>query len=199
LHLDEYKDSGIEWLGEIPRHWGTAGLKYVLRMEYGDSLPADSREEGKVPVFGSNGSVGSHSRPNTLAPVIVIGRKGSYGKINFSDQPVFAIDTTYYVDSRHTKADLRWLFFALQPLELDSFSQDSAVPGLSREFVYQHQLPYISLPEQRAIAAYLNHETARIDAALDEIDAAIGHLEEYRAALIAAAVTGKINVQVQRT
>jgi type I restriction enzyme S subunit len=185
----EYKDSGAPWLGEIPVHWEVANLKYLLRLEYGDSLPADSRQEGFVPVFGSNGPVGTHSKPNTLAPVLVLGRKGSHGKVNFSDQPVFAIDTTYYVDSRSTKADLRWLFYTLQLLQLDAFSQDSAVPGLSREFAYQQRVPEISLPEQRAIAAFLDHHTAKIDALIAEQRRLIELLQERRAALISHAVT----------
>ena len=65
---------------------------------YGESLPSERRQEGTIPVFGSNGVVGNHDSANTLAPVIVIGRKGSYGKINYTIQPVFAIDTTYFID-----------------------------------------------------------------------------------------------------
>src|SRR5438876_3385491 len=116
----EYKDSGVEWLGEIPVHWDVVRLKYLARVNYGDSLPAEARQEGEVPVFGSNGSVGFHSQPNTVGPVLVIGRKGSFGKINYSDQPCFAIDTTYYIDARNSRADLRWLFYVLLLLRLDA-------------------------------------------------------------------------------
>jgi type I restriction enzyme S subunit len=193
----EYKDSGVEWLGEIPRHWETASFKYMLRLGYGDSLPADSREEGDFLVFGSNGPVGTHSAPNTLAPAIIVGRKGSYGKVNFSEKSVFAIDTTYYTDSRSTKADLRWLFYVLPLLRLDSFSQDSAVPGLSREFAYQHRLPAIPLPEQRAIAAFLDRETARIDALTRKQEQLIALLQEKRAALISHAVTKGLDPDVE--
>ena len=52
-----------------------------------------------------------------------------------------------------------------------------------------------SLPEQRAIAAFLDRETARIDALVAKIHDAIDHLKELRAALISAAVTGKIDVR----
>ena len=116
-----------------------------------------------VPVAGSNGLIGYHDEPNTLAPVIVIGRKGSHGEVNFSDASVFAIDTTYFVDERHTSADLRWLYFALQCTELTDESLDSAVPGLSREHAYGKCLPVPPVAEQRAVADYLDTETARID------------------------------------
>src|ERR1700722_11157048 len=88
-------------------------LKYACRFEYGDSLPDERRTEGSVPVYGSNGQFATHDEANTLAPVIIIGRKGSYGKLNWSDTPVFAVDTTYFVDRRHTSCNLRWMFYAL--------------------------------------------------------------------------------------
>jgi type I restriction enzyme, S subunit len=98
-----YKDSGVPWLGEVPEHWEVRRLKQIAHLAYGDSLATESRQQGAVPVFGSNGRAAFHSVSNTKAPCIVIGRKGSLGKVNFSADPVFAIDTTFLVDSRYTK------------------------------------------------------------------------------------------------
>ncbi len=189
-----YKDSGVEWLGRIPEGWGVGRSKTIARLAYGDSLPEDGRGGDNVPVFGSNGVVGRHSVANTLGPAIVIGRKGSYGKVNYSGVPCFAIDTTYYIDGRTTRADMRWLFYALSLLRLDEFSEDSAVPGLGRDFVYSHLLPVVSVPEQRAIAAFLDRETKRIDALVEKKERLVELLKEKRTALISAAVTGKLEV-----
>ena len=92
----KYKDSGIEWLGKIPEGWEVKRLKWIARLEYGSSLSGEAREEGSVPVYGSNGIVGEHSISITNKPVIIIGRKGSYGKVSYSEVPCFPIDTTYY-------------------------------------------------------------------------------------------------------
>jgi type I restriction enzyme S subunit len=132
-------------------------------LAYGDSLPAETRELGDVPVFGSNGQVGTHSRANTHGPVVVIGRKGSYGKVQFSERPVFAIDTTYFVDETLTSHNLRWLYYALQTLDLDKLSQDVGVPGLSREAAYRTRVPLLPPEEQDAIAQFLDAELARVD------------------------------------
>ena len=189
-----HRPSGIDWLGDIPSHWQVRRLRKVCEFAYGDSLPSESRLEGKVPVFGSNGVVGHHNEANTLAPVIVIGRKGSHGEVNFHDASVFAIDTTYFVDARHTSVDLRWLYFGLLCVDLADESMDSAVPGLSREHAYGKYLPVPPIAEQREIADYLDIETARIDALVSRIRSAIMLLEEYRSALITAAVTGEFDV-----
>ncbi|MDE0066262.1 MAG: restriction endonuclease subunit S [Acidimicrobiaceae bacterium] len=189
-----HRPSGIDWLGDIPSHWQVRRLRKVCEFAYGDSLPSESRLEGKVPVFGSNGVVGHHNEANTLAPVIVIGRKGSHGEVNFHDASVFAIDTTYFVDARHTSVDLRWLYFGLLCVDLADESMDSAVPGLSREHAYGKCLPVPPIAEQREIADYLDIETTRIDALVSRIRSAIMLLEEYRSALITAAVTGEFDV-----
>ncbi|NJL58864.1 MAG: hypothetical protein HC887_03640 [Desulfobacteraceae bacterium] len=106
----KYKDSGVEWLGQVPEGWDVQPLKRITKFAYGDSLPNEKRIDGIVPVYGSNGIVGNHNLANTKSPVIIIGRKGSYGKLNFSEVPSFIIDTAYYIDDSHTQIPLRWLF-----------------------------------------------------------------------------------------
>ena len=184
-----YRDSGVEWLGEIPAHWGTRQLKRLCTFEYGDSLSGDSRTDGHVDVYGSNGPIGSHNYPNTLGPCLVVGRKGSFGKVNYSRSPVFAIDTTFFVDGRHTDAQLRWLYYLLTFLRLDTTTKDSAIPGLDREDAYAHKVPVCGLSEQRAIAAFLDRETGKIDALVAKKERLIELLQEKRAALISRAVT----------
>ena len=190
-----FKPSGVEWLGDVPEHWKVKRLHRICQLAYGDSLPADSRQTGDFPVLGSNGAVGYHKETNTLAPVIVIGRKGSHGKVNFNNGPIFAIDTTFFIDRRSTDAELRWLYFSLLCIELDEESMDSAVPGLSRQYAYEKYLVLPPLQEQRAIAEFLDRETERIDALSARVESAIERLQEYRIALITAAVTGKIDVR----
>ncbi len=192
----QYKDSGVEWIGEIPVRWETKCLKYVARLGYGDSLSADLREEGTTPVFGSNGLIGFHSTANTLSPALIVGRKGSFGKVTYVDEPCFAIDTTFFIDSRLTQVHLRWLYYALQLLKLDEFSQDSAVPGLGRDFVYEQWLPSTTPLEQRAIAAFLDRETAKIDALIARKERLIELLQEKRTALISHVVTKGLDPDV---
>ena len=190
-----YRDSGVEWLGGVPEHWDVRSLRHICQLRYGDSLPSEARQPGCIPVFGSNGPVGHHSASNTDGPVIVIGRKGSHGKVNFHEESVFAIDTTYFVDKLSTGADLHWLYYALLCADLADISMDSAVPGLSRSHAYGKRLAAPPIEEQRAIAAFLDRETERINALCSQVGSVIERLLEYRTALITAAVTGKMDVR----
>ena len=164
-------------------------IKRICTLCYGDSLASAERLEGYIEVYGSNGPVGTHLRANTKAPCLVVGRKGSFGKVNYSDNPVFAIDTTFFVDTRHTSADMRWLYYVLQHAELDRESKDSAVPGLDREDAYRREVAVCLPSEQRAIAAFLDRETANIDALAAKKERLIELLQEKRTALITQTVT----------
>lgn len=189
-----YKDSQAEWLERVPEHWDVPLLKYVARLKYGDSLAASERDEsGSILVYGSNGAVGLHSSANTRAPAIIVGRKGSYGKVTFSAEPAFSIDTTYFIDSTCTDHHLRWLYYALQPAGLDTNSQDTGVPGLSREVAYSIRFIAPSYSEQVAIAAFLDQETAQIDTLIAKQERLIALLQEKRQALIAHVVTKGLN------
>jgi len=195
---ERYKDSGVEWIGEIPEHWGVIKLKYVTKLAYGDSLPTENREEeGEVDVFGSNGKVGTHNVANTLSPVIIVGRKGSYGKVTYSDKKCFAIDTTYYIDNRCTKSNIKWLYYSLMVLELDKNSQDTGVPGLSREYAYNKYVPVPTVNEQVAIANFLDQKTAEIDGLIADKEKLIELLQEKRQAIITEAVTKGLNPNVR--
>ncbi len=192
-----YRDSGAEGLGPVPEHWAVRKLKRIARLEYGDSLPGDIRADGEVPVFGSNGRVGCHIVANTAAPCLVIGRKGSFGKLTFSPVSVFAIDTTFYIDSRTTSADIRWLFYALGELNLDQVSKDSAVPGLDREDAYQRMLPVPPLAEQAAIVHFLDHADRRIQRYIRAKKKLIALLNEQKQAIVHQAVTRGLDPNVR--
>jgi|CXWL01.1.fsa_nt_gi type I restriction enzyme S subunit len=190
---ESYKESGVEWLGDVPEHWTISALKQKVKMRYGDALASEIREEGNVEVFGSNGQVGSHCVANTKVPAIVVGRKGSYGKIVWAEKGGFVIDTAYAIDSDTTGLDLRWVYYWLQPLGLDSLSQDTGVPGLAREKAYEMRIVVPPLSEQQTIAAFLDRETAKIDALIAEQQRLIELLKEKRQSVISHAVTKGLN------
>jgi type I restriction enzyme, S subunit len=184
-----YKSTTEPEAPAVPSHWTAEKLKRVCRFAYGDSLPNENREDGPYDVFGSNGVVGSHSQANTLSPAIIIGRKGSFGKVTYSAHKAYSIDTTYYVDERLTSHNLRWLFYALSDLRLDSVTKDSAVPGLEREEAYQRILAVPRQDEERAIASHLDRETAKIEKLIAKKRELIRKLDEKRYALISHVVT----------
>lgn len=192
------KYSGIEWIGAIPEGWTVGRLKNKVILRYGQSLSELERTDGAFKVYGSNGEVGTHIKPITNGATIIIGRKGSYGKLNFSEESCFPIDTTYFVDKKSTQLHLKFLFYVLSQLELDKISMDSAVPGLSREEAYERMIPYVPSSEQIQIAKYLDVETSKIDETIEKIQKRLELLEDYKKSLITNVVTGKIDLREQK-
>jgi type I restriction enzyme S subunit len=190
------KPSGVDWFTEVPEHWQVVRLKRVCRFEYGDALASDKRVDGVVDVYGSNGPVGRHDVSNTDAPAIVVGRKGSFGKVNWSDTPVFVIDTAYHVPIATSRTNVRWLFHALSSAKLDTISNDTAIPGLSREDAYSRMLPLPpSMDEQAAIAASIDDVTVEANEAIKLVQAEIVLIQEFRTRLISDVVTGQLDVR----
>lgn len=115
---------------EIPAGWGDCKLKNIISMEYGKPLKAEIRSGEGYPVFGSSGIVGFHHNYLVEGPGIVIGRKGTVGKVNYSFDNFYPIDTAYYVCS---EISMIFLNFLISSMGLERMNSDSAVPGLNRE------------------------------------------------------------------
>lgn len=129
----------------------------LLELAYGKALKDSDRDGGDVPVVGSGGIVGRHSLGFTDAPSIVVGRKGSIGSVTWIDGPAWPIDTAYFVKPKSDALDRRWAYWMLKSLHLDTMNKSAAVPGLNRDDVYRLEVYLPPLPEQRRIAAILDH------------------------------------------
>jgi type I restriction enzyme S subunit len=111
---------------------------------YGKGLPKTKRDEGPVPVYGSNGCVDYHTDSYVKGPGIIIGRKGSVGAIHLSEVPFWPIDTSFYLE-KESLEELSFTYYLLKSLGLEDMNSDSAVPGLNRENA--HALS-IQIPEK---------------------------------------------------
>jgi type I restriction enzyme S subunit len=142
--------------GAKRRDWPEVELGDVCEFAYGKSLPAKSRSGTGFPVYGSNGVVGFHDEALTDGETIVVGRKGSFGEVHFSEGPCSPIDTTYFITAAQTHAYLPWLARRLRTLGLTELNRAAAIPGLNRSDAYRQKLVLPPLPEQKRIAAILD-------------------------------------------
>ena len=123
-------------LGPVPQGWEVCRLQDVLTLHYGKALNKSQREPGRVPVYGSGGVNGTHSKALVPGPGIIVGRKGSVGTLYWEDQGFFPIDTTFYVEPA-AQLGLHYLFELLNTLGLETMNTDAAVPGLNRDNAYR--------------------------------------------------------------
>jgi type I restriction enzyme S subunit len=137
-------------------------LEDILIAHYGKALKKDQRDEtGEFEVFGSSGSVGLHSCSLVNHPSIVIGRKGSVGKVIWAPKGGWVIDTAYYLEIKDSEqVDLRYLFYALNSANLAAKTITTSIPGLNRDDFYATKVPLPPINEQKRIAAILDKADA---------------------------------------
>lgn len=130
---------------------------------YGKSLPQSKRIEGDYPVYGSNGIVGFHKEPNIKSHGIIIGRKGSIGEIHLSLTPFWAIDTSFYT-VKESLPELKFTYYLLKTLGLNTMNSDSAVPGLNRDNAHSIKIKIPKLQSDREkIAEFLSTFDQKIE------------------------------------
>lgn len=149
----------------LPKGWQLVRLGDFAPLSYGKSLPQKTRDpSGSIPVYGSNGIVGFHDVPWTQGPTVIVGRKGSAGKVHYSSQPCWPIDTTFYVTDTDEHAT-KFKYYLLKSLGLDRMNTDSAVPGLNRNNAHALVVKIPSPSEQRRIARALDDKLAEVEKA----------------------------------
>jgi len=195
------KPSGIEWLGEIPKHWKAVPLRWFARCSSGDGIQTEDvqpciSESASIPVIGGNGIMGYCDKANVNHLVLAIGRVGALcGNVHFVRPPAWITDNALRLESESSAYDYRYLAAVLRIRNLNEIAAKTAQPLITGWQVRDQRLPQPSLPEQQAIVDYLDRETAKLDRMTEKVEAAIEKLQEYRTALITAAVTGKIDVR----
>ena len=106
-----------------------------ISLEYGKSLKGYQNSNGTYQVFGSNGPIGWTDKPLCKGPGIILGRKGAYRGVKFSEQDFYVIDTAYYVVPK-TDIDLNWLYYAIKYHKLGEIDDGSPIPSTTRAAVY---------------------------------------------------------------
>jgi type I restriction enzyme S subunit len=213
------RDSGIPWLGEIPAHWGTVALRFLVDI-FGGATPNTGKPElweGDIPWVSPKdmkraeiGDAEDHVAPAALSAsalrlidpiaVLIVVR----GMILAHSFPTAT--TTRQVTINQDMKALRCRS-TLDPLFLRDFFWgleshlvslvDSAAHGtrkLETEVLGRFEVCVPPIEEQRAIAAYITERAARLDELRAATERTIALLKERRTALIAAAVTGQIGV-----
>lgn len=186
----EYKDSGIDWVATVPSHWEICALKRIANLRSGESITAEQIEEvGPYPVYGGNGLRGFTFSFTHEGRFPLIGRQGALcGNVNYSAGKFWASEHAV-VATPAKPVETTWLGEMLRAMNLNQYSVSAAQPGLSVELISRIGVPYPPIEEQAAIAAFLDHETAKIDALIAEQEKLIALLAEKRQATISHAVT----------
>ncbi|MCB1206323.1 MAG: restriction endonuclease subunit S [Verrucomicrobiae bacterium] len=223
LHPDApMKDSGIEWLGEVPAHWEVCIFKRLAREAisgpYGSSLTKAMyvgegyRVYGQQQVILDEFSIGDYYissdkysqmerysvKPRDLL-ITVMGTIGAVAVVPEGVDPGIINPrlVLYRVDETSLLPEFAQALFRsdLGRVQLDSTSKGTTMEGLNMEIIGSVRITVPPVLEQQSILSFLRTETTKFDALTTEAQRAIDLLQERRTALISAAVTGQIDVR----
>lgn len=214
------KDSGIEWLGDIPEHWELRKLKYVIngRLKYGANEPGGDLQKNdpryiRITDFDKSGKL----REDTFCSLkseLAIPYLLKEGDILFA-RSGGTVGKTFQFKDYHGQACYAGYLIKAEPnseiVSSDFLFQftNSGVYEQWKNFIFNKAtienigadkyslLPVITPPigEQKKIVSFIENETQIIDKTISTIEKEIALVEEYKTALIAEAVTGKIDVR----
>ncbi|MGX1598227.1 restriction endonuclease subunit S [Dietzia maris] len=200
-----YKNSGVQWLGEVPAHWGlspmltvghertltNAGLSEtnLLSLSYGRIVPKDiDTTDGLLPA--------SFDTYQIVEPCDIVFRftdlQNDKRSLRSALVPERGIITSAYMAFSPTQIDPKYFSYLMRSYDLTKVFY-SRGGGLRQSLKYEDvkRLPILVPPtdEQRVISRFLDRETAKIDALIDKQEQLIATLREDRAATITQAVT----------
>lgn len=177
---------------EAEEGWGEGKLGDIIEMVYGKALKEDIRTGKGFPVVGSSGIVGYHSEFLVKRPGIVIGRKGTLGKVIYLFESFFPIDTTYFIKSKIKSVGLFYEYFLLKTLNFEDMNTDSAVPGLNREIALSTE---IKIAPFEKLNQYNNY-CASLFEKLKHNNSQIRTLTRLRDTLLPKLMSGEVGVNI---
>lgn len=207
------KDSGEDWLGQIPAHWSVAPPTVLfteskMRAREDDQLLSATQKYGVIPLADFEAM---EQRMVTMAVVnldkrkhvelgdFVISMRSMDGGLEIA-KAVGSVRSSYSVLKYGTDVESRFFAYLLKSsLYIQALRQTTSFIRDGQDMNFSHfrkvRLPCLPVAEQARIADHIDRETTRIDALVARTERSIELLKEKRAALITAAVTGKIDVR----
>lgn len=184
------KNSGIEWIGEIPAEWDYTKAKNCVNIQNG----SDPKTEGSIPVYGSGASSFKTCGEYKEGPSVLIGRKGATLHIpHYISTKFWNVDTAFNVYAK-PNFDLKFYFYCACSFDYRFYISQTTLPSMTQTAYENMFLPLPSNDEQRAIASYLDNRCDEIDALIWKKQECLVEIENYKKSLIYEYVTGKKEV-----
>ncbi|WP_432467046.1 restriction endonuclease subunit S [Enterobacter roggenkampii] len=198
------KDSGVEWLGEVPEHWLVSSLKFIYKNLDYKRIPLSAEErgskQGDYPYYGASGIIDSIDDYLFSTDHVLVGEDGA--NLVMRSTPIAFVATGQYWVNNHAHIlrmndglNSYWAA-VIENLDISPFVTGSAQPKLTAEALANLIVAYPkTLQERIEIQEFINREKPKFTTLIDRAEHQVHFLKERRTALISAAVTGKIDLR----
>ena len=188
--MREMKDSGVEWIGEIPKDWKIKKPKYIGSIRSGDSVTNKKlNDDIGYEVLGGNGTIGFYDKYNVDGTHIIIGRVGALcGNSRITRGKKFISDNALIYTCFEGQAE-NYINYIFDAFNLNKLNTSNAQPLITGSKVLNIFIPYPYIIEQKIIADFLDTKCSEIDATAEDIQKEISLLEDYKKSVITEVVT----------
>lgn len=188
----EMKESGIDWIGMMPKHWEIRLLKNMMTIHNGRDykhIEVDDPEEG-YPVIGSGGPFAFAKEKMYSGEALLLGRKGTIDKPLYWHGSFWTVDTMFYAKPSNL-ANCKYMYYLSLNFPFRKIGTQTALPSMTQTALNCLEVSCPPLTEQQTIADYLDERTAKIDAVVSNLDQQIEKYKLLKRALINEVVTGQ--------
>lgn len=129
----------------------------LISLEYGKPVKDKAKADGKYPVFGTNGQIGTSDLPPLCnGSSFILGRKGAYRGVHYSEVPFSVIDTAFYANNLHPELlNIKWAYYKFLTYDINSMDSGSAIPSTDRYEIYGIEVDLPSVEEQQRVVTLL--------------------------------------------
>lgn len=131
-------------------------LSDLATIKYGKNQGKVISDTGSVPIFGTGGLMGFATTALYDRPSVLIGRKGTIGKVKYIEQPFWTVDTLFYTIVNTDIVIPKYLYYTMSLIDLNNYNEGTTIPSLRTETLNRLEFDIPSLEEQRKILSYLN-------------------------------------------
>ena len=133
----------------------TYALGVLVQIKYGKNQKKVLSEEGTIPIYGTGGLMGYATEALYDKPSVLIGRKGTIGKVRYVDHPFWTVDTLFYTIVNTELVLPKYLFYLMSQMDLNTYNEGTTIPSLRTDTLNRLEFDIPSIEEQKEVLSYL--------------------------------------------
>lgn len=192
------KDSGIDWIGEIPEHWEQKRLRFLCNIKTGDKDTIDREDNGKYPFYVRSPKI-EHINSFSFdgEAVLMAGDGVGAGKVFHYVKGKFGCHQRVYIIYNFKNVEGEYLYYYMQikfKHIIEQYSAKSTVDSVRLFMLQNFNILIPSTQEQNNIILHIKNATVRIDKVISFQQRMLALLQERKQIIINDVVTGKVKV-----
>lgn len=138
-------------------------LSELVTIKYGKNQKKVLSADGTIPIYGTGGLMGYATESLYSQPSVLIGRKGTIGKVKYVDHPFWTVDTLFYTVVNSDIVIPKYLYYVMSQIDLNTYNEGTTIPSLRTETINRLEFDIPSIDEQKEILSYLEPIDEKIE------------------------------------